>query len=360
MDGWDNRGMRWFRSINRRFERFRKKLRRWTRIGLNRPAMVATFRGYGSPQFVHLQGRVLRDRRIYPNKEDSIFRNFLLTYRRFGSIEIPEAPLRITVGKNQFEVVSDSEGYFQLETELEHPIQANENDWFFYEVELLEAPAYRTPDKPTTGKIYMPARQADFAVISDIDDTLIHTHLTSPLKWKAIYATFFLNAETRRVVEGAASFLSALEQGPEADYKTPFFYVSNSPWNLFDLLRDFLIRRAFPKGPLLLRDLGVPIRKKKLKKEHKYQSIAKILAHFPHLPFVLIGDSGEKDALIYEKITKAFPNRIKAIYIREVKKGQVDYMKRSGVIQHPENIYWFHHFQEAIDFAKKSGLIKEK
>jgi phosphatidate phosphatase APP1 len=256
--------------------------------------MVATYRGYGSPRFVHLQGRVLRDRRIYPTKEDSIFRNFLLTYRRFGSIEIPNAPLRITVGQNQFDVHSDSEGYFHLDTELEHPIRANENDWFLYKVELLEAPAYRKPNQPTTGKIYMPAEQANFAVISDIDDTLIHTHLTSRLKWKAFYATFFLNAETRRVVEGASSFLSALEQGPEADHKTPFFYVSNSPWNLFDLLRDFLIRRSFPKGPIMLRDLGIPKRKKKREKEHKYRSMVKILAHFSDLPFVLIGDSGKK------------------------------------------------------------------
>jgi phosphatidate phosphatase APP1 len=44
-----------------------------------------------------------------------------------------------------------------------------------------------------------------------------------------------------------------------------------------------------------------------------------LLKTYPQLPFILIGDSGEKDPEYYQEIVKQFPNRILAVYIREVK-----------------------------------------
>ena len=37
------------------------------------------------------------------------------------------------------------------------------------------------------------------------------------------------------------------------------------------------------------------------------------------MPFILIGDSGEKDASIYQTLCQSFPGRIKAVYIRDVR-----------------------------------------
>jgi hypothetical protein len=51
---------------------------------------------------------------------------------------------------------------------------------------------------------------------------------------------------------------------------------------------------------------------------HKLENITHILETFTHLPFVLIGDSGEKDPEIYRQIIENFPNRIRAVYIRDV------------------------------------------
>jgi len=45
-----------------------------------------------------------------------------------------------------------------------------------------------------------------------------------------------------------------------------------------------------------------------------------ILDSFPDLPFVLIGDSGERDPEIYRDIVKEYPARIRAIYIRSINK----------------------------------------
>ena len=101
--------------------------------------------------------------------------------------------------------------------------------------------------------------------------------------------------------------------------KNPIFYVSNSPWNLYDMLVDFLKINNIPKGPILLRDFGLQGKADILTyKGHKYYEILKILRTYPNLSFILIGDSGEKDADIYLEMTRKFPNRILAIYIRSV------------------------------------------
>ena len=43
---------------------------------------------------------------------------------------------------------------------------------------------------------------------------------------------------------------------------------------------------------------------------------------FPEKQFLLFGDSGQEDPRIYSQLASAFPNRIRAIYIREVEGGE--------------------------------------
>ena len=77
----------------------------------------------------------------------------------------------------------------------------------------------------------------------------------------------------------------------------------------------FLRHRGFPMGPVLLRDLlGAPAGR-----EQKTGRIQEVLDLHPQLPFVLVGDSGEKDPEIYADIVRAYPGRILAVYIREVR-----------------------------------------
>jgi phosphatidate phosphatase APP1 len=124
------------------------------------------------------------------------------------------------------------------------------------------------------------------------------------------------NARTRKPFEGVAAFYRALHQGASGSEGNPIFYVSKSPWNLYVPLVEFLELQGIPAGPLLLRDYGkhllfAPDR-------HKEHGIARILATYPKLKFVLIGDSGEEDPEIYSEIVRRFPDRIRVIYIRSV------------------------------------------
>jgi phosphatidate phosphatase APP1 len=110
-----------------------------------------------------------------------------------------------------------------------------------------------------------------------------------------------------------------LQLGRNGKRNNPFFYVSSSPWNLYDLLVDFLDLNKIPPGPLLLRDFG--LRKQEFAgstANHKLTEIENILLTYPHLNFVLIGDSGEKDPAIYSEVVRKYPNRILVIYIRDV------------------------------------------
>jgi phosphatidate phosphatase APP1 len=61
-------------------------------------------------------------------------------------------------------------------------------------------------------------------------------------------------------------------------------------------------------SPTKLRDHG----------EHKLGVIRTLLATYPDLPFVMIGDSGEQDPEIYRRIVYEHPDRIFAVYIRDV------------------------------------------
>ena len=97
----------------------------------------------------------------------------------------------------------------------------------------------------------------------------------------------------------------------------PVIYVSNSAWNLFDLLVDFIDLNDIPKGPLLLRDIDLEDIVS-TSTEHKLETVRDLLERYPELPVVLVGDSGQHDAEIYAQIMTEHPDRIRAIYIRDV------------------------------------------
>jgi phosphatidate phosphatase APP1 len=128
-----------------------------------------------------------------------------------------------------------------------------------------------------------------------------------------ILTVILSNEHTRKPFEGVAAFYRALQKGVSGAEANPIFYVSNSAWNLYTLLLEFLNLQNIPFGPLLLRDFGAHLFFSKDPRSHKKSNIKMILDSFPHLPFVLIGDSGEQDPEIYRDVVKEFPTRIRVI-----------------------------------------------
>ncbi|MCB0570190.1 MAG: DUF2183 domain-containing protein [Phaeodactylibacter sp.] len=304
------------RTLNRLWQRFKALLGfrpKW-------PVVIATYRGYGRADWLSLRGRVLKDRRILARNINSRWRALVHNYRRFNSREIPGVEVEVQLGGNTFRAITDEEGYFFVGQALQAPLLPGEKQWQDARLSIRSVPG-RKVEVDAVAPVLVPPPDAAFGVISDIDDTVLKTDVTSLLKLKVIYHTMMKSAALRQSFGAAAAFYQALQRGPGGDRPmNPIFYVSNSPWNLYDLLEEFLDLNGLPAGPILLRDFGIPYQNlPKDYRGHKQASIERIFQAYPSLPFVLIGDSGEKDPYIYRAVAEEFPGRVAAIYIRDVR-----------------------------------------
>ncbi|MCB2376926.1 DUF2183 domain-containing protein [Hymenobacter sp. BT635] len=298
-------------------------LRARTRLGLLDPLQIVSYRSYGTPTRLYVKGRLLTDKGIgEPDPSDSRWHNLLNMYRRFESNEIAGAQLLVRPADgSEHVVVTDEEGYFSLNLEpatLPEPV-----DFMWYPVEVLlqGLPAHLTMPSGLASQapVLIPPADAEYGIISDLDDTVIQTSATDILRMAR--TVLLRNARSRLPFKGVAEFYRALQLGRNGKRNNPFFYVSSSPWNLYDLLEDFLTLNQIPPGPLLLRDFAVVRKSAQDTSEHhghKLKEIDNILLTYPKLQFVLIGDSGQEDANIYREVVRKHPGRILAIYIRDV------------------------------------------
>jgi phosphatidate phosphatase APP1 len=138
-----------------------------------------------------------------------------------------------------------------------------------------------------------------------------------------IQSVYLGNARTLSPFPGVSAFYRALQRGISDREINPIFYVSSSPLNLYDLFEEFLQVGDLPVGPMLLREREiVPENLFGLgHRRHKLSKIRAILQHYPELPFILIGDSGQEDPEIYAQLAQNYRDRILGIYIRDVSVG---------------------------------------
>jgi phosphatidate phosphatase APP1 len=292
----------------------RARHRLWTLSGRHRPRQIAAYCGYADPGQVHVSGRVLANRAGGgPLASDGFWKNLLNTYRRWETDEIAGEPVRLRFGTHEIVVKTDEEGYYHA-TFPAIPTDHNTLIWQSVAVSVGDPGC----EIEATHEVMVTPANARFGIISDLDDTVIHTGITSVLL--AAKLTFLENARTRKPLDGAAALYSALRQGPHRQPVNPIFYLSSSPWNLYDLLVDFLRLNDIPPGPLILRDIGLDRTKfiKDTGHGHKLRNALTIIDAFPKLGFVLIGDSAQEDPAIYAEIARQRPGRIPAIYIRDV------------------------------------------
>lgn len=339
------------------FDSLKLKLRE--RLGLDMDLHILTYMTYANAEELYLRGRVLLNKNIEVNDRDSVWKNLQNTYKRLNSVEVPGAKLKVSFSDTQQEFMSDEDGYFELPLRLKMPLPAEEL-WHHPLIELLEAPiAFQKPIQ-ARAQVMTPPSTAKFGVISDIDDTVLTTHAQSLLK--SAYMTFMNNAYSRLPFEGVAAFYQALQQGVSGAEENPVFYVSSSPWNLYDLLVDFLEINRIPKGPLFLKDYGFTHNKLFSESHgiHKPKQIRNILKAYPHLRFILIGDSGQHDPEIYAEVIKEFPGRILAAYIRDVSLEERDLEVKQiseGMLSHEVEMVLAENSFSAAEHAAAKGFI---
>lgn len=287
------------------------------------PLQIIAFQTYGTANHLYLRGRAIEDESINLEAKGA-FSLLANAWKRFETDEIRHAALSIKVGdRKPYAIKTDQRGYFFLDEKVEDlSCFMNAEGWVNLEFSYQEAHLTRTiqTENRFSGKMLIPATHAAFGVISDIDDTILQTGLTSLLKWRVIINTFLKAAAKRLPLEGAPEFYNLLHKGKTGEEANPIFYVSHSPWNLYRYLELFLKKNNFPEGPIILRNFPRLFSKKnKQDKPQKHREVINLLNTYPKLKFILIGDSGEHDPFIYKEIAENFPGRISAIYLRSVK-----------------------------------------
>jgi phosphatidate phosphatase APP1 len=308
-----------------------KKLRLWVKkkLGWLGKPVIIPYSGYGNQEEIFFIGCVSEDKGVEkPVPQNTKWQNFIATVRRFASEDLQGINVKAEILGIWQSSVTDKLGIFRFNISIkERNMVLPKDPWIDINLKIMDDhdPAKKAE---ATGKVMLiKPGDSTYGVISDIDDTILVSHSTNVIR--KLRLMFFKNAYTRLPFEGVAGFYRALNKGYHGDSFNPIFYVSNSQWNLYDLLTEFTNYRNIPGGVMLLQELK-PFRPRKLikrrraiaKHPHKLDKIRSILSTYKHLRFVLIGDSGQKDAEIYQQVVKEFPGRILAIYIREVKKSR--------------------------------------
>ena len=279
------------------------------RRGVRRPPQhfrIESYGGHGSSAGVVVRGRVVDDPPLSSAVEGEGVRAAVRRQvRGFWTHELPGVPLRIEVAGSEESTVTDVDGYFRVRLTGGPLLSPSTTGTVELSGAYRGLPGVHRADL----LVHVPGPGADFGIISDIDDTVLETGVQRVAAMVA--QTLTGSALTRTPFPGAPELYRDLSRRGA----NPVFYVSSSPWNLHAFITEFLRHRAFPPGPVLLRDLlGTAAGR-----EEKHDRIREVLSVHPDLRFVLMGDSGERDPEIYAEIVREHPGRIIAVYIREVR-----------------------------------------
>ena len=325
---------------------------------------LATYRSYGTASHLYLLGRAIDDDKLKMHEDQSFFRTLANTYKQFDSYEIAGAEVALQLPNGiVLTTKTNAEGYFLFDKTISLNLKefADDEGWVRLKASFVDQVpnSIITNENDFEAELLIPPLKASYGVISDIDDTILHTGVTSFLKWRLIKNSLFKNAHNRISLEGAPKLYRDLHAGKKGNEQNPIFYLSNSPWNLYQYLKLFLQVNDFPKGPILLRDFRTPFDKTlKPEKPHKQKEIINILKTYPHLNFILIGDSGEHDPAIYTEIAAQYPDRIIAIYLRSVKHSRQMQRVRS-IVDNFETVpvLMVETSQQAEEHARENGFI---
>jgi len=208
----------------------------------------------------------------------------------------------------------------RAEAERLRKVQSAADGWLRY-----EAVAPPTDGRSFVGRVQL-VDPRGWSIISDIDDTIKITQVAD--KREAVRNTLLRPFAT---VPGMAEFYQACSARGFA-----FHYVSNSPWQLYEPLADFLETAGYPAGSFDLRHFrlqnpGTIASLWGSYRDHKLAAMGRLLAAYPQRRFVLVGDSGEEDPEIYAAIAERHPGQTAAVLIRNVS-GETSDNPRMAVV----------------------------
>ncbi|WP_336249672.1 App1 family protein [Stomatohabitans albus] len=264
--------------------------------------------GLGDGEKVQVMGRVLLgrmdDRHIWHQESTDVeVPKHARGWRQFITAPMANAAIEIQVGKRTLRTRTDRDGYFDLMVHGHGLVPG----WHTVRVRT-------TADISGAARIYILNPKSRVGLLSDIDDTVIITHLPRP--FIAAYNAFVLTEEARDVVPGMGTwYRQILQDHPFA----PVVYLSTGAFNTVPFLQRFLHHHQFPSGMMLMTDWGTTTTgwfRSGL--DHKRKSLARLVKDFPQIKWILVGDDGQHDAMVYNEFARQHPDHVAMIGIREL------------------------------------------
>lgn len=320
-------------------------------------ADVKIYHGFGHTHDLVIFGHVFK-KTPSPRKKysDNILHNIIQLLKLFFVTPLPNIPVQLAWQEQLLDSKTETDGFFRFTWKSANSTPAG---WHSLMINCFNK-AGKVVGKGE-GKIFVP-HITQFAFISDIDDTIMVSH--SATIGKRLKELFTKNPKTRSVFEDVQkhySLLAAAHTNPHEP--NPFFYVSSSEWNLYDYLHDIFQYNRLPEGAFLLNQVKrwfELLKTGKTKHQGKLLRILRILEIFPNQRFILLGDNSQSDPAIYSTLAEKFPERIFAVYIRNVSKKNkpVTQQLLSTIEKQGVHTLLFKESAGAIEHSKQIGLIE--
>jgi phosphatidate phosphatase APP1 len=328
-----------------------------TTISKYKNATVKVYPGYGHTHNLVVYGHVFANKYITRNNyTNNVLSNSIHLIKLFLIKPLAGVNVQLIWNDQLLTGTTEEDGFFKFEWKSEVEMPAG---WHPVTVNLMEGIKIAASSE---GKAFIP-HVAQYAFISDIDDTVLISHSATIMKRLSVL--FSNNPHTRKAFTEVVRHYQLLAMAhAEPGIPNPFFYVSGSEWNLYDDLHEFFSHNKLPEGIFLLNQLKrwfQLLRTGKTKHEGKLLRIVRIFEVFPKQRFVLLGDNSQSDPAIYSSIIRKYPERVFAVYIRNMHEGNEIATRKLLAAVEREHIYtcFFKNAEEAIRHSKEIGLIDE-
>ncbi len=260
---------------------------------------VVPFTGYAADGWVRVFARVV----VLPPGSPALLRDDRPGWRRFVSPSAGEGvPVTVEVGGRREVVTTGRDGH--VDVRLAADLSPG---WATARLSVEGA-------EPVQAPVRVVGPETVLGLVSDIDDTVMHTMLPRPLV--AFRNAFLVKENARRPVRGmGALYREIVDEHPDVFV----VYLSTGAWNAGVALTMFLARHRYPPGPLLLTDWG-PTHDGWFRSgpEHKRRELARLFDDFPGMRWLLVGDDGQHDPSLYDEARRSAPDRVLGVAIRQL------------------------------------------
>lgn len=228
-------------------------------------------------------------------------------WRSFVDAPVPYLPVTVRVGASCLRARADRSGYIDVVVRG-HGLPPGRHQ---VEVKATGAQAV------TTSVLIVPPGPR-LGIVSDIDDTVVVSHV--PRILVAAYNQLVKHSSAREPVPGMAEMLSRVRAAHD---QAPVVYLSTGAWNVVPTMRSFLQRHGYPSGPMLMTDWG-PTNTGWFRSgiEHKRTQLQRLMLDLPEVRWLLVGDDGQHDPLVYGEAAHNHAEKVAAIAIRKLTPGQ--------------------------------------